>query len=248
MAGRNPQKVARKGSLAWMQALVERHPDRLNAAIATSLGVEAGGIEWVSPLREDECAEYRDAAFLDRLRITLDIHPLQAFWPAGGPQWDALARTRTGVLLVEAKAHLRELRSACAAGERSLARIRTSLAAVKRAIGADPNADWTASYYQYANRLAHLYLLRELNGVDAELILLCFLNDREMRGPSLRSQWLEAFGHVHCHLGIRAHPLLDHVHHVFIDVETLTSPAPGIKPCSSLPPAPRFAAQNETTG
>ena len=128
--------------------------------------------------------EYRDQGFLDKLGITLDRQPLPTFWPTGGPQWDALGRTNSGVILIEAKAHLNELTSTCAAGPISLARIQQSFGLVKRAIGAHEHACWTTPYYQYANHLAHLFLLRELNGINAELVLLCVLNDHEMRGPT----------------------------------------------------------------
>ena len=221
MVIRTPQKVGTKGSLAWMQALVNRHTDVLNAAIGAAVSIEPDAIEWVSPLANDDHAEYRDQGFLDKLRITLLRHSLGTFWPNRGPQWDALARTPTGVILVEAKAHLNELTSTCAAGEASVTKIQRSFDMVKDGIGAPREADWTTPFYQYANRLAHLYLLRELNGIDTELVMLCFLNDREMRGPETAEQWSGAISMVHDTLGIPSLPILGHVHHVFIDVRGL---------------------------
>ena len=224
MAARNPQKLGTRGSLAWTQTLVNAYPRQLNAAVGPVVGIDSGTIEWVSPLASDEHAEFRDQGFLDRLGIVLERVPLPDFWPAGGPQWDALAKAPGRVLMVEAKAHLPEMTSSCAAGPRSLPRIRASLDLVRQAIGADGASDWTAPYYQYANRLAHLHLLRELNGIDAELVLLCFLNDVDMRGPSTPGEWMAGFDRVQHHLGIRPHPLLDHVHHVFVDVRTIGRP------------------------
>jgi hypothetical protein len=218
MANRTPQPIGTKGSLAWMQALVNRYPDRLNTAVEAAMGADSGSIRWVSPLADDDCAEYRDQGFLDKLGISLSRYSLTDFWPSGGPQWDALATTPTGVVLVEAKAHLNELGSKCAAGSVSLARIQESIRLVQRGIGLVGDADWTTQYYQYANRLAHLYLLRELNGIETDLVLLCFLNDHEMRGPQQKQQWLDAFDAVDGRLSIQPHPLLRHVHHVFVDV------------------------------
>jgi hypothetical protein len=173
---------------------------------------------FVTPLASDDYAEYRDQGFLDKLEITLTRQPLLDFWPIGGPQWDALGRAEAKVILVEAKSHLGELTSACAAGSASLAKIQRAFGIVKKGIGAEADANWTAPYYQYANRLAHLFLLRELNGIDAELVLLCFVNDHAMRGPPSSGRWLLAFEQVHHRLGIPQHSIFEHVHHVFIDV------------------------------
>ena len=41
-----------------------------------------------------------------------------------------------------------------------------------------PRTDWSHCFYQYANRLAHLYLLRESNGLDAFLVFVYFVDDR----------------------------------------------------------------------
>ena len=47
--------------------------------------------------------------------------------------------------------------------------------------------DWTKCFYQYANRLAHLYFLKELNGIDAALVFVYFTGDTTINGrdPSL---------------------------------------------------------------
>lgn len=230
MPPRLPQKPGSKGSLKWVQTLVNQHPAILNTAIGDALGIEPASIEWRSPLAADDHAEYRDQGFLDALGINLPRHPLPAFWPDRGPQWDALARTSTGVILVEAKAHIREMTSTCAAGPASMARIQASFSMVKQAIGAPADADWTTPYYQYANRIAHLYLLRELNGIEADLVNLCFLNDHEMAGPTTAGQWQEAIQTVHAALGLPSGGLMKHVRHVFVDVGA-SSESTG-RPCS----------------
>lgn len=221
MASRNIEKVGTKGSLAWMQVLVNRYPEMLNAAVGNVTGIDPAVIDWVSPLADDDFAEYRDQGFLERLGIELTRHSLSAFWPSLGPQWDALARTRSSVILLEAKAHLNELKSTCAAGEASMAKIHNSFNLVKVGVGAARDSVWTTPFYQYANRLAHLYLLRELNDIDAKLVMLCFLNDREMRGPETEAQWSQEISKVHDTLGIRYLPICEHIQHVFIDVRNL---------------------------
>lgn len=53
----------------------------------------------------------------------------------------------------------------------------------KHFLQAEPGCDWTERFYQYANRLAFLYFLREVNGIEAYLVFLYFLNDPHHDGP-----------------------------------------------------------------
>lgn len=97
-----------------------RHRERLNQAVLTEVGGEA--IEWLdSPFQMQPPfdAELKGVDFLE------PGHPARSawlkHWPHTGnvPNWDAVGRvTRDAVhelLLVEAKAHLGELRSSCGA-------------------------------------------------------------------------------------------------------------------------------------
>ena len=220
---------ATKGSQYWLQVLVNEQPERLNAPVREALGLDpAAKIEWRSPLASDDYAEYRDEAFLDLLDIRLDKVPLDAFWPKRGPQWDALGLVGGNEpLLVEAKAHLAEFVSPpCQASPKSLALIRKSLAAA-RAFFCDEAADlaqateppdWSGTYYQYTNRLAHLYVLRELNGIPAHLLFVDFVNAADVDGPTSAAEWHEAIAACHRHLALPLDPPLPHVAHVFVDV------------------------------
>jgi hypothetical protein len=184
-----------------------------------------GPIDWQSPLRDDDYAEYRDAAFLDRLGVTLPRRSLEAFWPRGGPQWDALGRAKTGeAVLVEAKAHLNELYSPAtgASSESSVALIQASLSETMRGLGVLDGFDWSKQFYQYANRIAHAYLLNELNGVPAKLAFVYFVGDKDMKGPTVRHEWETAVQTVHVALGLNTRPPF--IRDVFIDV-TLDPPA-----------------------
>jgi hypothetical protein len=109
-----PNTSADRGSQRWLQMAVNRHPELLNAALATAMGVPADDtITWASPLAADGYAEYRDGEALRRVGITdLPKRPLKEFWPARGPLWDGLARTASGrAIFVEAKAHIPEAAS-----------------------------------------------------------------------------------------------------------------------------------------
>ena len=205
--------AASRGSRKWLQVLVNCRPELLNDAIAQRLAEIPEDMEWLSPLVEDHYAEYRDQTFLDRLsgsmyyRSSADPqHNLADFWPRFGPQWDGLAVTDRGqVLLVEAKAHIPEMVTAPtqARGESAILKIQESLGRVKSFVNSKAPVDWSASFYQYANRLAHLYWMRELNGHDAYLVNLFLINDREMNGPSSEAEWRAAIRLQEVFLGVR---------------------------------------------
>ena len=98
-------------------------------------------------------------------------------------------------------------------------RIRASLEEVQRFLKVDPTIDWTAKLYQYANRIAHLYLLRELNHIQARLLFIYFVGDEEMDGPQTVREW-EAATYVVKHvLGLPGrHRLSDYVSDIFVDI------------------------------
>lgn len=184
----------------------------------------AESIHWRSALKDEDYAEYSDQEFVDRLDVRLEQVPLNAFWPRNGPHWDALANTDRGdVILVEAKAHIPELVSApTAAGESSLPKILNSLSVTKQLIGSHSQADWSTCFYQYTDRLAHLYLLRKRNKLPAYLLFVYFLNDKEMGGPTTKLEWEAAITLLKEFLGIRKrHSLSAHVVRAFVDVGVL---------------------------
>jgi hypothetical protein len=207
------QPEGARGSLRWMQRAVAERWDDLEAPIAARVGAP---VEWRSPRADDDFAEYRDAAFLRLLGLERLEGALADFWPKRGPQWDALGVTAAGqVILVEAKAHVAEFCSpASGASEESLAHINASLAQVAAALGSSCGDLWPRLFYQYANRLAHLWFLRE-HGVDALLVLVGFTGDREMGGPETAEAWRAAYVVADHALGLRSrHPLASRILHV----------------------------------
>jgi len=169
--------VATKGSQAHMQAAVAE-PQALNAAIVEQLPqLQGRRIDWVSPVERTEYKEYFSGPFLDVLGLSALRSELRKFWPPRGPQWDALAKVGDrGVLLVEAKAHYSETPrpDRCKASPASRQHISSSLERVRNSVGVPTMVPpWTEDNYQVANRLAHLWWLRE-QGVDAHLVFLGF--------------------------------------------------------------------------
>ncbi len=221
---RNPQKQADRGSQKWLQILINDHPRILYEKIALRLGLDKEEqITWRSPLRNDNFAEYRDYAALERLQILLPHRSLLDFWPQRGPVWDALAITcKQDLLLFEAKSHINELIStACRAKSDPLNKIQGSLEETQRFLGNKSQVDWTRYFYQYANRLAHLYFLRQVNQLRAYLFFIYFVNDDEMKGPSIQKEWEGAIKLVMLLMGLRNHKLSDYVIDIFIDVNNL---------------------------
>jgi hypothetical protein len=216
----NPTKTA-KGSQKWLQHMAEHRPDLLQPAGLPKL-------EWLSPRANDDYAEYMDAAFLDRLELGHLAAALPEFWPVSGPRWDGLARAGSKVVLVEAKAHLKEATStpSAASSDDSIKLIARSLNHVKTALKADDRSDWTRCFYQYANRLAHLWWLREQK-VDAHLLLVGFLNDAEVGGPASADGWKGVYIAINHALGLsQAHSLAGYIHHVHPDVNACRSDMP----------------------
>jgi hypothetical protein len=221
---RMPQARAPRGSQKWIQTLVDARNDVLNSALAPHLPAgTAEKIQWLSPLSKDHYAEYCDEEFLSRLGVDCPHMPLDKFWPARGPQWDALGRAGPSgpFILVEAKANIPEIVSDCKARSRkSLLLIRKSLNDTRSYLRCTEGSDWTQGFYQYANRLAHLYLLRHLNDRNAYLVFIYFLNDRT-RLPTCEGEWRGALTLQKRLMGLGRHRLEKFVIELFIDTRIL---------------------------
>ena len=215
---------ATKGSQNWLQVAVNERPAVLNRAIVEAAGLDAStSIEWVSPLAAENYREYRDGDFIERIKAELPHRSLASVWPERGPVWDGLARTSRGdLLLVEAKAHIAEMVSpASKASPASLAKITRALEETRQALAPKSSMSWSGTFYQYTNRLAHLYFLRTLNKQPARMVFLYFIGDEEMGGPESRVEWEGAIKVTEVYLGLGRHKLSRFVHHVFVDVEDL---------------------------
>ena len=213
-----------KGSQKWIQKLVNEKPDLFNSFIRIQLNLpETDTITWLSPIADDDYAEYQDEAFLDLLGIKLPKVSLSDFWPSRGPVWDGLGKSETEkVFLVEAKSHISEVLSPkTGARVTSLRKIKKSLDETKTFLHSNAEHDWASTFYQYTNRLAHLYLLRELNDVSAYLIFVYFLNDEDMNGPKSIDEWIDAISLLRSYLGVGRHRLDKYVAEIFIDIDEI---------------------------
>lgn len=223
------------GSERHLLRYLGRHRAEFDRRVLDATGGEA--IDWLDfpfePTRPWLDGEWKGLDFLPA------GHPgrvaWSGAWPARGnaPNWDAVARLRTAGgeewLLVEAKAHLGELASACAAdaergGRRRIAEL---MARVREALGAAPDRDWLNGYYQMANRLAVLHVLGAA-GVPARLLFIYFTGDTNPHGvcPADAAGWADALAAQDRHLGLRPdHSLAGRVHRLFLEVAPVASAA-----------------------
>jgi len=192
---------ASAGSRLQVQIHVNRRHEYLSQSVLDSLpdlSSSVSVLQWVSVLESEHFEEHRDAAFLRRLGLIGLWPKLRGFWPRGGPRWDALAiapgaggPTGHGVVIVEAKSHPSEVYGpGCRASGQSRRLIERALRQTKEWLGVRPEADWMGDLYQTANRLAHLYFLRQVGGVPAWYVGLYFLNDRSRPSfATTEDQW-----------------------------------------------------------
>jgi len=212
------------GSLKDIQVLVNKNQvliDRLIKEAFSELSKEE--ILWTSPLENDEFAEYRDDDFLIKVGLDPNEIQLNKFWPTKGPQWDALAHT-TGrkIILVEAKANIPEIVSPkTGATKRSKCLIDYSLIETKLFLNITNETDWSGIFYQYTNRLAHLYFLRERCNKEAYLVNIYFIGDKNVSGPKTKQEWDGAIKVLYTYFGISRHRLSKYMTNLFIDINEL---------------------------
>jgi hypothetical protein len=190
------QTLIREGGAEFSRQLVK------TAGLSQTLVVE-----WVSPLERDRYREYRDRDFLVATGKEECYTRLKKFWPARGPVWDALGVLRnangehSGLILIEAKSHPAECHgSTCKASEVSWRKIEASLLLAKNWTGAAHDSCWMTDVYQYGNRVAHLYFLREVMHIPTWLVYLYFVDDPHR--PTSERIWQQTCAEIKQRLGL----------------------------------------------
>lgn len=216
---------ATAGSQRWLQIAIDQHQPIIDSKLHAALGLPSeDGLLWVSPVRSTGFCEYRDMEALRQLgRDSLPVRPLNAFWPRRGPVWDGLAKTKSGQLIfIEAKANIPEAASPpTRATPESLKLILQSLAEARHFFAPRATSEWSGTFYQYANRLAHHYLFRQVNNLPSHLVFLYFINAVDVSGPTSEAEWRGAIRLLHAALGLSSDRLPEGVHEVFLDVQLL---------------------------
>lgn len=158
------------------------------------------------------------------------------FWPCsnsqqGQPSWDGAFTCGEEIVIVEAKAHISELKSVgCGAEKDRRAKITAALDRAKEYFGADKGNDWLDRYYQMANRLAFICFLNEVCGVKAKLLGIYFLGgmdkakstDKRAKSVKHIQDWREAINEEYTALGIKDNgKVKEYAQSVFIDCNSL---------------------------
>lgn len=211
--------------LRWMG----RHRKLFDDRVSVTLGRPGVPINWLDfgfdPDKLWPDAEFRGLEFLyGRPGLKLKW---EKFWPTGRGihNWDAVgwigAEPDQELLLLEAKAHVAEMRSDCGAkNPKSIRKIERCFEEVKRCLGASPEAHWMRGYYQAANRIAAIYFLHR-ERVPARLFFVYFMGDRisGKECPRTKEEWEPAIKAKWAHLGLGTdHCLANRVHELFLPI------------------------------
>ena len=212
-----------------------RHRNRLDQIIKRTIG-KGEHIEWMdfgfASKKKLFDKEWTGIAFLKKYGLLTDElqSAWQNFWPQRGnaQNWDAIGRFHykdghkncCDFILVEAKSHITEVKSACRAKLWGRRKIEKAMTETKRALGVDENIDYLKRYYQYANRIAALHFLTK-HGIGARLVFIYFLGD-QIKGkicPRHPRKWQEVLEQQHKELGLpKQHLLGNRMHEIFVHV------------------------------
>ncbi len=221
---------ALKGSKLYLQNYMKYNSNKLSEMILSaspSLVAFTGdikSIEWKSPLENENFYEYRDD-FLEVLNLDKDYidianSKLKEFWPKNGPQWDGLAiiknkNVESGVLLIEAKAHINETNSTLkATSYESINKIKESIRISQEYYNIKSN-DWTNNIYQLGNRIAYLYFMNIILKIPTWLVLINFI-DGDYKSTTIE-QWINHYNNIYKQMEIKHSNdmLLNKIIHIF---------------------------------
>lgn len=99
--------------------------------------------------------------------------------------------------------------------------IAKSLNEAKDYLNKKHEVDWTGKFYQYTNRVAHLYFLREKREKEVFLVNIYFIGDTSVDGPTTKKEWKGAIEVMKRFLGLNSHKLQKYMADIFIDVRKM---------------------------
>jgi hypothetical protein len=217
--------------LRWMGRHRKEFDKRLLAGMKQP---EDAQIEWLDfnfqtePGKLWPDAELKGLEFLQGEEYRALQEKWAEFWPLGKGvhNWDAAGwlhvKNKRELLLLEAKAHIGEIKSDCGAEkDSSIDKIENAFKEVKTALHVQADRDWMKKYYQFTNRIATLYFLNKHN-IAARLIFVYFNGDiiGESRvSPKTEDGWKDALHEQSEWVGLpEGHALEDRIHKVFLPI------------------------------
>lgn len=223
--------------LRWMG----RHRNQFDAKVLETLGYTAtqgSSLRWedfkFAPGTKWPDAELEGLEFLKCKSHKPVLDGWKEFWPQTGRQmnWDAVGwlSPKDGapeLVLVEAKAEAREMKSPCGARGKSRDQISETFARVQRALNVLPGSDWMKPYYQMANRIAVLWFLNKRRGVKVptHLLNIYFYGEHDemlnskRKTPHAKKDWSKPIEAQHKSIGLPAgHDLKDRMHELYLPI------------------------------
>lgn len=214
------------GSKYQLLRMLGWHRDELNKIIAEAINSKNTNIHWLDfgykgkyddqePLNFDYIPELKDE--------------WKKYWACGskgGVNWDAIGKVDDTYILVEAKAHIDELKNKCGATKESKKQIIKCIQGMLDDNHIEGKAeDWLERDYQLANRLVSIKFLENkgLKGklVKGKLVYLLFVNGYERNvkksKSASREQWKKAIKEEFERTKIAGTELEKLVHVVFIN-------------------------------
>ena len=220
------------GSEFQLLRFLGHHRKQLNEIITTQIP-ENIVIEWMDyPSDKNRISldsEFKGINFLDtKLQDELK-NDWSKYWTGNTQSWDGLFYSNKKVFIVEAKAHLDEIKSKFESkDEKNLNKIKDAMYATQAAMKIVKSEKWIGQYYQLANRLAFLNFLRSHN-IESHLVYIYFLNGyrkRDFKGNEIENKnvqsvidWKKEINKQYIELGIDKINIEDYIYKVFIDCE-----------------------------
>ncbi len=211
--------------LRWMG----RHRLKFDKSVCEALGVDK--IKWFDFRfsKNDDIPdnELRGLDFIDHNSPYFE--EVQAHyrvsWPQRGNQmnWDAVGMADDMYVLCEAKAHIEEIEREHHLDDEteSVKKRAAAFDFAKEVIGVEKGIDWLHNYYQMANRLYILALLKQHN-IRAMLLNIYFCGDkfRNRKCPDDRNGWRKLINDEYAVLGIKNNSFVkERVRHLFLPVD-----------------------------
>lgn len=172
--------------------------------------------------------EFKGINFLDPEKHNSIIQEWNDLWPGGSSKtlnWDSIGKIGNEFLLVEAKAHIGEVKSSSQAAGDSKERIGELFSQLKSKYSISTQNDWTMTHYQKANRLLFLDFLIS-RGIPAKLLYIYFLNGyssanaKEEKSVTNPETWIQSIDNEKDYLGIRNISFFDsNVYNLILDAK-----------------------------
>ena len=212
------------GSEWHLMRFMARHRKLLEKAIRESIGnvKEIETFDWFdfkfgsSGITSDN--ELKGLSFLEESKS------IKGYIKSDWQSWDAIFKLDDTYYLVEAKAHIEEMRGSCSSDEaKSQEKIKDYICNNLDSLGISIDRDMClADYYQLANRLATTAFLRN-NGIDARCIYIYFINGYEKPNDfknASAEMFIDEINNEKAVLGLEGEPIENLLYHVFIDAKT----------------------------